>query len=344
MQKKLKRLQQTLGVLIFDWFKYEVLLRRNNLDYMRLKNRREKLGESPNGFGYVCLWPFTSKLHAPLVWPCLGERLLKKSINESSFIGMDHRAKDETIDVTIIIGHRGMERLPLLLSTIRYMASQDNVGIECIVIEQDDLSHIREFLPDWVDYYFQKSPGGNEGYNRSAIFNYGATLAKGKILLLHDNDMLVPSTYCMQIVSIINKGYDVVNPKRFVYYLSMEHTERIISDEGSLSIDRPEYIVQNLEAGGSVAITKYGFFQIGGMDEAFIGWGGEDNEFWWRCASLKRWIWGFSPVIHLWHKSQPLKEVNENKNVAMAKDIVRRNRIERIHHLKEANSNYYKAE
>jgi hypothetical protein len=333
----LKALQQIIGVVLFDWYKYELFLRGGMMDYMKLSNRHEKLGDSPNGTGYVCLWPFTSKLHAPLVWPHLGERLLKKAIRGSSFIGINQRANDRTIDISVIIGHRGMERLPLLLCTLKYIAGQHDVGIECIVIEQDSNPRIKEYLPEWVDYYFQGSAGGIGDYNRSAAFNYGANMAKGKVMLLHDNDMLVPSTYCKDIVKIIDQGYDVVNPKRFVYYLSKSHTERILSSNGSLSVDKPDYIVENLEAGGSVAITKSGFIQIGGMDKAFIGWGGEDNEFWWRCASLKRWIWGFSSVIHLWHNSQPLKGVNENKNVEMAKNIVTNNRGQRIRELRELN-------
>lgn len=322
-----------IGVVLFDWYGYEKLLRGDKLSYMQVRNRREKLGESPTGSGYVCLWPFTSKLHAPLVLPYLGERLLKCALINSSFIGMNHRLEDQTVDISIIIGHRGSERLPLLLCTLRYIAAQSSIGIQCIVVEQDYCPQIKEYLPSWVDYYFQKSPGGKEGYNRSAAFNYGAKKAKGRILLLHDNDMLIPSTYCKDIVNIINQGYDVVNPKRFIYYLGKLHTEKVIRSDSKISIDTPEYIVQNLEAGGSVAITREGFLQIGGMDEAFIGWGGEDNEFWWRCASLNRWIWGFSPVIHLWHNSQPLKEVDNNQNVKLANSIMTSDRNKRINDL-----------
>jgi hypothetical protein len=43
------------------------------------------------------------------------------------------------------------------------------------------------------------------------------------------------------------------------------------------------------------------------MDESFIGWGGEDNEFWERAATLKVWPWADLPLIHLWHSAQPGK-------------------------------------
>ncbi len=62
--------------------------------------------------------------------------------------------------------------------------------------------------------------------------------------------------------------------------------------------------MQNLEAGGSFAITGKAYFEIGGFDESFVGWGGEDNEFWERAQTLKLWPYGYLPLVHLWHEAQ----------------------------------------
>ena len=47
--------------------------------------------------------------------------------------------------------------------------------------------------------------------------------------------------------------------------------------------------------------------RAGGMDEAFVGWGGEDVEFWERVRTRKVWPYGYLPLIHLWHPAQPGK-------------------------------------
>lgn len=336
MRNILKHYRELIGVIILDWWRYKQKMNNKRDGYLEIHNRKERISTGPNSLGYVCLWPFTSRLHAAQVWPYLGKRLLKEGIRNNRFILEKDRVKDACVDLSIIIGHRGTERLPHLICTLSSLAGQSGVGIECIVVEQDSKRRIQEYLPSWVEYAFQESEGGSEGYNRSASFNFGARIAKGKILLLHDNDMLVPETYCKDISLIIERGYQVVNPKRFVYYLAKRHSEKIM-ETGRLMIDKPEYIIQNLEAGGSVAITKEAFDSIGGMDESFVGWGGEDNEFWWRCSVLKKWIWGFTPILHLWHHSQPLKGEEKNENLERAKRYIGLDRQERIKDLRIRN-------
>ena len=141
-------------------------------------------------------------------------------------------------------------------------------------------------------------------YCRSWAFNIGAKHARSPVLVLHDNDMMVPSDYSAKILERIGTGVEVVNLKRFVFYLSELHTHRIFSGEAGLIDEAPLAIVQNLEGGGSVAITRLAYDLIGGLDESFIGWGGEDNEFWERALTLRTWPYGALPLVHLWHAAQ----------------------------------------
>lgn len=336
MQRTLKTLIGSLSVLIQDWLVYEISM--NKFKYLRIRNRMEKLGGGPRKHSYVCLWPYTSRLTAVEKWPFIGRSILRRCIRDNEFRLDGQRIDSKHYDVTVIIGHRGVQRKELLLATLKSVESQKGVDVECIVVEQDNTPKIESILPPWVRYIFQKSSGGKEGYNRSAAFNLGAKHARGRILVLHDNDMLVPTLYCREIVKLANAGYDALNIKRFVIYLSRLDTERIIGSIDRLKSCTPVYIVQNLEAGGSMAITKEAYIRIGGMDESFVGWGGEDNEFWNRCSVLKRWIWGYKPLIHLWHESQPLKGDAQNLNLERARYLEKSDVLERIERLKAEDS------
>lgn len=330
MQERLRMLAKSYSILAQDWLKYEI--RFKHFGYLQIRNRLEKLGLGPRANSYVCLWPYTSRLKAVEVWPFIGKLLLERVIRDNIFSYKDERYGDNRVDLSVIIGHRGEERLDLLLATLRSLAAQQEVNIECIVIEQDSKPTVVTHLPKWVKYVFQEINSGCQ-YNRASAYNLGAKVAKGDMLLLHDNDMLVAVDYCSEIVKLISEGYEALNIKRYVFYLNQQDSQRIMQSIYELKNATPMYIVQNLEAGGSMAITKKAYFTIGGMDEDFIGWGGEDNEFWQRCSTLKRWIWGFSPVIHLWHKSQPLKDCKDNRNIKRARmleEITINTRIKRL--------------
>ena len=56
-----------------------------------------------------------------------------------------------------------------------------------------------------------------------------------------------------------------------------------------------------------MALTREAFFRIGGFDERFVDWGGEDNEFYDRCTTLRRYPYGYLPFLHLWHPPQESK-------------------------------------
>jgi len=324
-------MREQLGVWLKDRWRYEMALRSPTPEYLSLANRMERLERAPDGTGFFCRWPYTSRLHAPRLQPHLGQRLLRRCLEHAQISSAPTRpVSPSPPEISVLIGHRGRERLPLLLATLASLAAQHDVHLECLVIEQAAVSEIANDLPDWVRHVLAPLPEASAPYNRSQTFNVGARNALASTLLLHDNDMLVPAGYCRRILERRERGYEVINPKRYIFYLTESHSKNVQSGLARYDEFPPDYIVQNLEAGGSMAISSTGFEAIGGMDEGFVGWGGEDNEFWDRCLTLPTWIWGYEPIVHLWHRSQPLKDDLDNPNIARCREIMKCSPRERI--------------
>ena len=120
-------------------------------------------------------------------------------------------------------------------------------------------------------------------YCRSATFNAAVPIARGEVIVAHDNDMLVPERYAAEVLARAREGWHFIDLKRFIFYLS-EADSRAIFDGAPLRNDHITKIVQNLK-GGSIAATRDAYIAIGGFDEDFVGWGGEDLEFWERARA-----------------------------------------------------------
>lgn len=298
-----------MGALVKDVPHYLPSLMRGGAGYLAIRNRAERLEPAPDRSGFRCDWQWTSELHAPKLIPSLGRHLMKRALAEHPIRRLDEPGHTGGCgpQVSFLIGHRGMGRLPHLLATLQSIAAQQDAAVECIVVEQDTHAQLAPLLPGWVRLVHTPPPTQNMPYCRSWTFNVAARYAKSAVLVLHDNDMLVPADYAAQILRRVEQGYDVVNLKRFIFYLTQTHTDAVFAGRAGLLDAPPDVIVQNLEGGGSIAITRNGFDEIGGMDESFIGWGGEDNDFWERAQTLHPWPWANLPLAHLCHSAQPGK-------------------------------------
>jgi hypothetical protein len=308
--------RETLGALLFDrprlaWPLWMPLAGRR---WEGFRNRNERLVPNPDGRGFDCDWKWTSDLNICRTIPTAGQRLMELAFEEWPIRFRSNRERCSgpgSPKVSFIIGHRGQERLPHLLTTLESIAGQTGPSVECIVVEQDEDPRFFSRLPEWVKYVPLKVPRLGMPYCRSWAFNVGAREARGEVLIFHDNDIIVPAGYAKEIGELCEKGWEGARLQRFVFYLDESSTARLVAGRREVPGCMAELVRQNCH-GHSIAVTREAYFRLGGHDEGFVGWGGEDNEFFDRCGLLRFHYWGYLPFLHLWHAPQPEKAKPSN--------------------------------
>jgi GT2 family glycosyltransferase len=268
------------------------------------------------------------------VFPSLGRRLQDRALAEwpPAFAAEpDPSGGGPAPEVSFVVGHRGLDRVPHLRRVLASIAGQTGARVECVVVEQSAQPELAGRVPEWVSVVHTPAPTGMP-YSRAWAFNVGARAAGGALLAFHDNDMIVPARYAAELLAVRRLGYEVMNLKRFVFYLGERETARVL--DGEPIAGPPERVIQNLEGGGSVAIDRDAFFAIGGFDESFVGWGGEDNEFWERAAVRAVWPWGYLPLVHLYHAEQPEKRMSDRRTAALLEERSRIAPEERVGELR----------
>jgi len=334
-------LRQIIGAAFLDCPRYLYYLLRCNgkrkLDWIYIKNRDENLIDEDTSIGVKCHWSWTSDLYLPKLFPIFGRVVMSKAFQAFPIkLSNAPEVVTENPSVSFIIGHRGKQRLSLLLKTLESIAGQKDASIECIVIEQDIKPLIKDKLPQWVKYKFTSVTSPDIPYSRSWAFNEGATIAKSNNLIFHDNDMIIPNCYADKTIEILEQGFDFVNLKRFIFYLTQPTSVSYISNSSKVEQYNFDAIVQNLEGGGSFGANKSAYFEIGGFDERFVGWGGEDNEFWERALTKRCWEFTFLPIIHLWHSPQAGKlNANRSDTKKLYEELQKLTPTQRIENLKK---------
>lgn len=273
------------------------------------RNRGDTIVANPEGEGFALADEWTSDLTLAATFRWAAKRLLRAALVNWPIDLADSRASEPGGDpeVSFVVGHRGAERLPLLLATLASLRNQRGCSVEVIVVEQAAAPVLHGRLPEGVRLVHQAPPDPGMEYSRSWAFNRGAREARGGVVVFHDNDILAPAGYAAELKRLALEGAQVMRLMRFLFYLDETSTRRLVNAEGTgadlLGAATPEVIRQNCQ-GGTLAVEREAYFGIGGHDERFLGWGGEDNEFYDRCRLLRLHEWGYLPFVHLWHGSQ----------------------------------------
>ena len=182
--------------------------------------------------------------------------------------------------------------------------------VNVIVVEQDTLPTLTSALPHpQSTIVFAYNPGP---FNKSWGLNVGARYSQTPLLGFGDGDVIVGEAL-LQSYQLLERGVEAVKPYRRLIDLTDEESAPVragdfdrspVRDSGQT--DRSGIGERLVFAGGSFVIRRQAFFSLGGWDERFRGWGGEDDALSYRiersrlaCTELD-----IAPALHLWHPRQ----------------------------------------
>ncbi len=329
--------RQKLGCWLNERWRAELVLRtpglakRLGLDWLDLCNRHESLVRHSRTIGRRCEWSGTSRLTVCRLFPRVGDRLLHRLLAEWPIRFADPskaRSLEGVPRVSIIIPIRGRDRLPQLRYCLSTLFAQRGCRLEILVVEQDRERLIQSDLPEGIRYFHARSEQSGADFNKSWALNVGARMAGAEYLLFHDADMLAPSDYVRSVCGVLDQGFEAVRPVRLVVDLNKTQTERLYGGGRLENLRSLSDFVQNCPA--LFAVRKRAYWRIGGHDEAFSGWGGEDDELVQRLRTQRLWEGGFAPLVHLWHPPQSGKSRQDPAKVSLIEAKARTTVEERI--------------
>ena len=198
------------------------------------------------------------------------------------------------------------QRLENLQAVLKWVSQ---LGIdEIIVVEQDRESRLPSgFLPAGCKSVF----AFNEGpFNKSWGFNIGFKQSSGDVLAFGDADILIDSKNLLESFALCHADADAVNPYDRLIDLTAEETSAFLQTGNGLAA-MPSRQIVNREpigeflcfCGGLFVIRRNVFEVLGGFDERFVGWGGEDDA---MSIKLDKLVFNTQsvsgqPAYHLFH-------------------------------------------
>jgi hypothetical protein len=262
--------------------------------------------------GRICEWKNSSRLTVSRVFPAVGRRLMAHVLDlwPVRLESVPEFSAGEA-DISILVAIGGADRLRQFEIALKTFRAQTGVRTEVVVVEQSPMSLLSGSLPADVRFVHQAT-GVGEPFNKSRALNAAARLASAEHLLLVDADFLLPTEFAAQCHRALLR-VEAVRPARLVFYFD-EPTTRVGFSEplprGHLGLDS---ITANTPM--PIAVTAAAYWAIGGHDESYVGWGGEDLEFLDRLRTRRLAEGGWMPLFHLWHLPAAKKASGDRNQV-----------------------------
>lgn len=201
------------------------------------------------------------------------------------------------------------ESIATIVASIR---AQRFPNIEIVVAEEDSATrvNINEIYP--AKYVLSQCPS-DRPFCKAAAFNIGVKNSTTDYVILHDADIMVPAGYTAEMFRLL-QTYNACHIGKQVLYMSRTSTSAINSQYFVDPSRECERVVDYFE-GGSLGVRKSAYIGAGGFDEAFVGYGVEDCEFFERMAAYGNFYNQRSAkMVHLWHDRSGDWETSHRNN------------------------------
>jgi len=203
-----------------------------------------------------------------------------------------------------------------LLAVLGWLARWPELPV--VVVEQDQTPCLPADLPHPnLQYRFVHNPGV---FNKSWGLNVGARLSNASWLLFHDADLILGHALDDTLAARAD-GYHAISPFSHMLDLDPDESARV---RGGAFDWLPARADQNTSdrrargefmplAGASVLLSRSAYLAVGGWDERFLGWGGEDDAMsdLLRRAEVPAVELDTRPALHLHHRRRPSSSLNQ---------------------------------
>lgn len=213
--------------------------------------------------------------------------------------------------VSILIPFRDRDRglrTRNLLACLRALRDQDAPpGLaEVIVIETDTEPRARQLIEPLAGRYLHAYSGGL--FNKSWTVNVGLRAAgKTELTCVLDTDVLVERSFLTVNTARFSHGHDAHFPYRHMLSLDPASSDRAIRarlGEGADAVDTAMLrgLLLRDTPGACLWARTEALHRIGGFDERFEGWGGEDDDVTARLGRAGTLARFDDPLLHLHHE------------------------------------------
>ncbi|WP_051633787.1 glycosyltransferase family 2 protein [Bacillus sp. UNC41MFS5] len=160
--------------------------------------------------------------------------------------------------------------------------------------------------------------------NKAKAVNMAAKKATRDIFVILDADIVVTREIIEESIKLLDKAAWVV-PFTKIYDVPYELTRNLLKTEptGPIDINKEKCNkvnwLYNGFAGKINIIPRKNFEAVGGFDERFIGWGGEDDAFSHAVNTICGYFVNYKgSIFHLWHPSSSYhSNPNSKANIAL---------------------------